>query len=254
MNQITEIPIGDIAISSQNTRKDLKQGTEDASLEDLASSIREHGLLNPITVRPRPEGGYEVVAGQRRVLALRLLGQAKVPAVIRTTLADQQAVAVSLIENMQRADMAPIDKARGLTTLVEQYGSTTEVAKQTGLSPQTIRRYTSLLRLPQEVQSVFSTSDGPASIGVASTIASSFADQEEMKNAWDQVKDFKSETAKRIIQQSGGDIERVRENTLLAAEGAFDLHRCGSNLASCPHVPPRARAAILRLAQDASDF
>ncbi len=63
MAQFVDIPLAEIEISSQNTRKDLKQGTEDATLDDLAHSIREHGLLNPITVRPRSEGGYEVIAG-----------------------------------------------------------------------------------------------------------------------------------------------------------------------------------------------
>ena len=83
MTQVVDIALTDIKISAQNARKDFKQGNEDATLDDLAKSIQEHGLLNPITVRPRTEGGYEVVAGQRRVLACRLLGQTHMTAIIR---------------------------------------------------------------------------------------------------------------------------------------------------------------------------
>jgi len=181
MNQLLEIPLDQLEVSTQNTRKDLKQGTEDASLEDLAKSIQEQGLLNPITVRPLSIGGYEVIAGQRRTLAFRLLGKTHIPAIVRIDLADKEALALSLIENMQRAEMAPLDKARSLSMLVEQYGSTAEVSKRTGLSSSTIRRYQALMRLPSTVAEEFKAADGTASISVAAAIATTFTDQEEMQ-------------------------------------------------------------------------
>ncbi len=253
MAQVVDIALAEIKISAQNARKDLKQGTEDATLDDLAKSIQEHGLLNPITVRPRREGGYEVVAGQRRVLACRLLGQTNITAIIRTDLHDQQAMAVSLIENMQRADMAPIDKARSFSALSEHYGSITEVSKHTGISTQTIRRYTALLRLPESVSEKFTTADGTASIAVASAIATGFTNQEDMEEAWKKVEGFRASVAERVVKNSGGDLDRLEENKQLAIEGAFDVERCGSSLASCPYVPKSVRADILRIATNASN-
>ena len=252
MDQFIEIPLDQIEVSTQNTRKDLKQGNEDATLEDLAKSIQEHGLLNPVTVRSRTEGGYEVIAGQRRLLAFRLLGRTQIPAVIRTNVVDEQAMAISLIENMQRADMAPLDKARSLSILCERYGSVTQVSKQTGISTSTVRKYLTLMRLPESVAEEFKVADGSASISVAAAIATTFTDQEEMMKAWEQVKGFKAGIAERVIKSSNGNLQRVEENKILAAEGAFDLERCGTSLATCPYVPKSVRAEILRIAKEAS--
>jgi ParB family chromosome partitioning protein len=250
MNQVIELPLDQIEVSSQNTRKDLTQGTEDATLEDLAQSIRENGLLNAITVRSKPEGGYEVIAGQRRLLAFRLLGRSHIPAVIRTNVLDEQATALSLIENMQRADMAPIDKARGFSILTERYGSVTIVSKQTGMSVSTIRKYLTLMRLPESVAAEFTAADGSASVSVAAAIATTFTDPEEMQEAWDKMKGLKAGIAEQVIRNSAGDMELLEENKLLALEGAFDIRRCGSSLETCPFVPKSVRGEILRIANE----
>ncbi len=152
---------------------------------------------------------------------------------------------------MQRADMAPMDKARSLSMLSEHYGSVTEVSKHTGLSSQTIRRYMALLRLPEPVAEKFTTADGTASIAVASTIATTFTNQEDMQEAWKKVEGFRANVAERVIKNSGGDLGRLEENKILAIEGAFDVHRCGTSLATCPYVPKSVRTDILRIAQDA---
>src|SRR5262245_52489935 len=110
--QTQNIPVAVIDVSQRNTRKDLDAGTEDATLENLAQSIKEQGRLQPPTLRPTTAGRFEVIAGQRRVLACRLLGLETISAFVRDDLTDDQAVAVSLIENVQRADMSPLDKAR----------------------------------------------------------------------------------------------------------------------------------------------
>ncbi|HEX5484110.1 MAG TPA: ParB N-terminal domain-containing protein, partial [Terriglobia bacterium] len=81
---IADIPIDQIAVSRLNTRKDLAAGNEDSSIDDLAESIREKGLLNPVMVRVMPEGGYELIAGQRRLLACRKIGLQSIPALIRS--------------------------------------------------------------------------------------------------------------------------------------------------------------------------
>lgn len=110
-DQVREVPLNALRVAATNTRKDKDAGQEDASLAGLAQSIKEHGLLNPLTVRPLPDGTYEIVAGQRRYLACKELGFATVPVIVREQVSDTSAVALSLIENVQRADMHPLDKA-----------------------------------------------------------------------------------------------------------------------------------------------
>ena len=101
-----------IQLSEFNTRKDLNAGTEDAGLDDLANSIRKNGLLNPITVVRNQDSTYSLIAGQRRFLATQKLGWEKIHAIIRDITDDTDATIVSLVENVHRADMNPIDKAR----------------------------------------------------------------------------------------------------------------------------------------------
>jgi len=170
---------------------------------------------------------------------------------VRKDMLDQQAMAISLIENMQRADMAPIDKARSLSILCERYGSVPEVSKQTGISTSTIRKYLTLMRLPESVAEEFKVADGSVSISVAAAIATTFTNQEDMKKAWEQVKGFKAGIAERVIRNSNGNLQRVEENKILAAEGAFDLERCGTSLATYPYVPKSVRTEILAIAKEA---
>jgi ParB family chromosome partitioning protein len=119
--EIKEIKLEDIQVSKFNTRKDLEAGIEDASLEDLANSIREKGLLNPITVMRVKNGKYDLVAGQRRFLACKKIGFQTIPAIIRDDLNETDATILSLIENVQRADMNPMDKAKAYQKIFEKY-------------------------------------------------------------------------------------------------------------------------------------
>ncbi len=104
--EVREIEADRVSVSAQNTRKKLEPGQEDSSLDDLARSIQEKGLLSPILVRTA-EAGFELIAGQRRLLACRKLGWGTIPAIVRTDLDDADATAISLIENVHRADMHP---------------------------------------------------------------------------------------------------------------------------------------------------
>src|SRR6266436_2396489 len=92
--EVKEIPIDQIRVSVLNTRKDLGAGNEDSSIEDLAGSIKEKGLLNPVMVRLTSSGGYEIVAGQRRFLACQKLGWSNIPALIRSDVADTDTTAI----------------------------------------------------------------------------------------------------------------------------------------------------------------
>lgn len=109
---VREIRLADIDISEFNTRKDLADGQYDSTIEDLARSIKQQGLLSPITVVSRTGGRFGLVAGQRRYLACQLLEFESIPAIVRDVANDGDAIAISLVENVHRADMNPRDKAR----------------------------------------------------------------------------------------------------------------------------------------------
>ena len=137
---VRNIALDEIIISEFNTRKDLDSGTEDAGLDDLANSIRQRGLINPVTVRPRPDGKFDLIAGQRQFLACAKLGMGSISAIIRDEIGDGDATVVSLIENVHRADTHPMDKARTYPQIYEHSGNYAEVAKQANISVSTVKR------------------------------------------------------------------------------------------------------------------
>ena len=123
VSNLMEIDLDRIRVSELNTRKDLQAGNEDADIEDLANSIRARGLINPVTVVPRSDGGYDLIAGQRRFLACKLLQMPTISAIVRENLNDNEAMVISLVENVQRADMNPIDKASAYQSLLDELGA-----------------------------------------------------------------------------------------------------------------------------------
>ena len=117
---------------------------EQASLAELAESIKSQGVMQPILARPLAAGGYEIVAGERRWRAARLAGLASVPALVKE-IPDQQALAAALIENIQREDLNPLEEATGIQRLIEEFGLTHQrIAETLGRSRTAV---TNLLRL-----------------------------------------------------------------------------------------------------------
>ena len=125
---------------------------DEEALEDLAESIQEHGLIQPIAVRPEENGYYRIIAGERRWRAARMAGLAEVPVLILN--ADDKAVMeLAMIENLQRKDLNPIEEARGYQTLMDEYGLTQEeAAERVGKSRPAVANALRLLLLPRELQ------------------------------------------------------------------------------------------------------
>jgi len=216
-----------IEVSALNTRKDLEAGTEDSSLDDLAKSIAEKGLLSPIIVRAKPTGKYELIAGQRRYLACRKLKWKTIPAIVRSDLNDNDAAAISLIENVHRAELNPIDKANALSELLKRYNNDyNKVTKETGIGTTTVKRYISLLELPDQLKQKLSTTEGPAKVQALSLLAKTFKDKGEMLTAYSKISGFTQIVQMEIIKQSGGDIRKVDDLVELAHEGVFKMHIC----------------------------
>src|SRR5262247_297894 len=125
---------------------------DQSALAELADSIKAQGLMQPILVRPLGDGRYEIIAGERRWRAARIAGLATVPALVREV-ADRNALALALIENIQREDLNPLEEAAGLKRLLEELGMThTEAAEALGRSRAAITNSLRLLELAPPVQ------------------------------------------------------------------------------------------------------
>ena len=161
-----------------------RKAFDDTALSELAASITEHGVLQPIVVRPSPAGGYIIVAGERRWRAARLAGLTEIPALIKD-ISDTQAMEIALIENLQREDLDPIEVAEGCKKLIERYGLTQEeAAKRLGKSRSAITNAMRLLNLPEYVRDQVRTGD--ISAGHAKALLS-LGSPEQMSAAADQI-------------------------------------------------------------------
>lgn len=130
-----------------------RKNISEDSLKELAESIKAHGILQPISVEHIPNDGiYKIIAGERRFQAARLAGLTEIPCVILEEVGNNKRRAIQLVENLQREDLSPVDKARGILEFKELAGSWEEVDRLTGLSPRRRQQYTALLKLPDEIQ------------------------------------------------------------------------------------------------------
>jgi ParB family chromosome partitioning protein len=144
--QLRELPI---ELISPNPRQPRRRFDQDA-LEALAGSLGERGVIQPVLVRPRPGGTYELVAGERRWRAAGIAGLEHIPAIVRDR-EDAQALEVALVENMAREDLNPIEEARACAALVEELGLTREdVGRRVGRSRVAVSNLVRLLDLPDE--------------------------------------------------------------------------------------------------------
>lgn len=132
---------------------------DEAALEELAASIKEHGLIQPIIVSPLEDDRYRIIAGERRWRACRLAGLEEIPALVREYTA-QEISEVSLIENLQREDLNPIEEALGYRNLMEVYGMTQEkIAQTVSKSRSAIANTLRLLTLPEQILDFIKTGD-----------------------------------------------------------------------------------------------
>ena len=137
------IPISQVENCSSQPRKHF----DEDSLQDLADSIREHGIIQPLTVRKLSSGYYQIIAGERRWRAARIAGLREVPVIV-VEADDRKAAELAMIENLQREDLNPMEEAAGYQTLIEQYHMTQEeAAKRVGKSRSAVTNAIRLLSL-----------------------------------------------------------------------------------------------------------
>jgi ParB family transcriptional regulator, chromosome partitioning protein len=143
-----EIPLHHIERNPFQTRKHF----DDQQLVELGTSIAATGVVQPILVRPLAGDRYQLIAGERRWLASQLVGKPTIPAIVRSV-SDEQAMEITIVENLQRADLNPMEQARAFNRLSHDFKMTQEqMAQRTGKNRATIANFLRLLRLPGEVQ------------------------------------------------------------------------------------------------------
>lgn len=153
---------------------------DEQSLSELADSIAQHGILQPLLVRPIVGGGYQIVAGERRWRAARMAGVKEVPAVVKE-MTDSEVMEFALIENLQREDLSPLEEAQGYRSLMESYEMTQdEVAKTVGKSRPAVANALRLLNLPKNIQNLVGS--GEISAGHARALLS-FPNEKSMIEA-----------------------------------------------------------------------
>lgn len=148
--EVRLLPLATIIPNPHQPRKEF----DPQALEDLSASIKSQGVLQPILVRPLggSDGGYELVAGERRMRASKMAGLKEIPALVRA-LTDMETLAIALIENLQREDLNAIEEARGFQQLLKDFGlNQEELARQVGKSRSALANSLRLLNLPEEIQ------------------------------------------------------------------------------------------------------
>ena len=171
-----ELPLDQIDRNPFQTRTHVNED----QLAELAASITANGVVQPILVRPQPNGRFQLIAGERRWLASKQAGKATIPAILRQV-SDEQAMEITIVENLQRADLNPMEQARAFERLSREFHMTQEqMAVRTGKDRATVANFLRLLRLPSTVQT--RVESGELSFGHARTLLA-FEHAEEIEKA-----------------------------------------------------------------------
>ncbi len=165
-NDVLEIDIAKIHPNSSQPRKDFNE----EELLELSSSIREHGILQPVLLRAVGADSYEIIAGERRWRAAKLAGIAKIPAIVRA-FSDKEVLEISIVENIQRQDLNPVEQAKAFQRLMDEFSMTqSDVAEQVGKDRVTVANAIRLLKLPDDVVELIR--NGRISVGHAKALLS----------------------------------------------------------------------------------
>jgi ParB family transcriptional regulator, chromosome partitioning protein len=171
-----DIPLDQIDPNPFQTRTHVSE----EQLAELAASITANGVVQPVLVRPQPGGRFQLIAGERRWRASRLAGKETIPAILRQV-SDEQAMEITIVENLQRADLNPMEQARAFDRLSREFHMTQEqMAQRTGKDRASVSNFLRLLKLPSSVQS--RVESGDLSFGHARTLLA-FEHAEEIEKA-----------------------------------------------------------------------
>jgi len=213
-----------------------RQNFEETELQDLADSIKEHGVIQPIILRKTDDDFYEIIAGERRFCASKIANLTEIPAIVRK-FSDNDALEIAIIENVQRSDLSPTEEARGYQRLIKEFSYTQEiVAKKVGKSRAHIANLLRLLTLPEKVREYLDSKQ--ISMGHARAIINSINPEElakkiitkglNVRDAEEIVRDEKIEKAKRtpVLVRTESRIKFINSEHLVALENQIS-ELCG---------------------------
>lgn len=196
---LANVPIGEISPNPYQPRRTFN----DASIEDLSRSVREHGIIQPLVVTKTGDNKYRLIAGERRFRAAQKAGLEVVPVVIKETMTDSDTLQVALIENIQREDLNPIEEAYAYHQLHEEFGLTQEeISKRVGKERSTVANFLRLLRLPDPVKKLLAA--GQLSMGHARAILAVDSPKKQ------------EQLAERVVKRN----LNVRQTEMLASEAS----------------------------------
>ena len=213
-----------------------RQHFEETELQDLADSILEHGVIQPIILRKTDDDFYEIIAGERRFRASKIANLTEIPAIVRK-FSDNDALEIAIIENVQRSDLSPTEEARGYQRLIKEFTYTQEiVAKKVGKSRAHIANLLRLLTLPEKVREYLDSKQ--ISMGHARAIINSINPEElakriiakglNVRDAEEIVRDERIEKAKRtpVLIRTESRIKFINSEHLVALENQIS-ELCG---------------------------
>ena len=197
-DRLRDIEIERIIPNADQPRKSFNK----SGLEDLAASIRTHGVVQPIVVRSLQDGVFQIVAGERRWRAAQVAGLTRIPALVRET-HEHQALELALVENVQREDLNPIDEAQAYQRLLSEFGLTQdELAERVGKRRATVANMLRLLKLPGEVQ--LWLQDGKLTVGHAKALLSLTETDEILAAAQEMIRgNFSVRQAEALVTRPG---------------------------------------------------
>jgi ParB family chromosome partitioning protein len=194
---LAEVPVEQISPNPYQPRKTFNE----ASIEELARSVREHGIVQPLVVTRIGDHKYRLIAGERRFRAAQKAGLSKVPVVIKERTTDSDTLQLALIENIQREDLNPIEEAHAYHQLHEEFGLTQEeISQQVGKERSTIANFLRLMKLPESVKKLLAS--GQLSMGHARAILAVASPKKQ------------EQLAERVVKRN----LNVRQTEVLAAE------------------------------------
>lgn len=202
---LSEMKIDDLKPGKYQPRSRM----DEASLNELAASIRERGIMQPILARLLPEGGHEIIAGERRWRAARLAGLTYVPVLVRKV-ADNAALAMALIENIQREDLNPLEEAVGIQRLIDEFQMThTAAADAVGRSRSATSNLLRLLKLPQAVQDLLTA--GGLEMGHARALLALDAAQQIMAATKIVTNELSVREAESLVRELLNPVQRIKK-------------------------------------------